>query len=58
MPTWDRFMVAHWSTPCAYMYNDPIFVNADASDEELEQHRAALEQRMHSMYSYLKQVFD
>jgi lysophospholipid acyltransferase (LPLAT)-like uncharacterized protein len=56
MPTWDKFMASHWGGPCVYMFNDPIFVPSNASDEEQEKLRAELEQQMNKMRLYLDEL--
>lgn len=57
IPTWDKFMASAWGAPCAYMFNDPILVPANASDEEQDKLRVQLEQRMNDMRLYLDQLF-
>lgn len=43
MPTWDRYMVPLPFAKCVLIYGDPIFISPDASDEEVEHARLALE---------------
>jgi lysophospholipid acyltransferase (LPLAT)-like uncharacterized protein len=43
---WDKFMGPVWSTPTVYLYGEPIEVPPNASNEEREQIRAYLEQRL------------
>jgi hypothetical protein len=57
MPTWDKFMASHWGSPCAYMFDKPMFVPEDLSDEEQEKFRSKLEQQMNDMRLKLKKLF-
>jgi len=46
---WDNFMAPLWATPMIYIYDDPIYVPQELTDEEAEKLRLQLQTRMECM---------
>jgi lysophospholipid acyltransferase (LPLAT)-like uncharacterized protein len=55
---WDKFMGPKWSTPIVYMYDDPIIVPNNCSDEERERIRLQLDERLTALRNAGEQYWD
>lgn len=49
MPSWDRFRYPVWFTKTINLYGDPIYVNADNSDEQDEEARLQLQNSLNEL---------
>ena len=55
---WDKFMGPKWSTPMVFLYDEPIFVPSECSDEEREHIRTHLDERLTALRNAGEQYWD
>ncbi len=55
--SWDRFMLPHLFNSAVFVYGEPIFVDKKSSEEEMEELRLKLEDRLNSLTKEAEDYF-
>ena len=55
--SWDKFRFPLIGTKLVMVFGDPISVKEEMTDEEIEQTRKQIEDKMHELYKDLKENY-
>lgn len=55
--SWDKYTLPHWFAKSVMVYGEPIFIPKDATEDELEEYRLQLQEKLFELKAMAKEEF-